>query len=232
MAIHPRQVPVINTAFTPSAAEIERARRVVDAYEAARAAGQGVTRMDNQMVELPIVERARRTLALAASTPAADGGGTPASRDHCRCARTGRGGALRDASARRSRRACDQDRTPRRRRFRAGADTSVKGLSAHFVWLNRSKESLTVDLKHPAAGNILQKLLQRADVFVQNLAPGAADRLGLSAPTLCGASEDDRLQHLRLRDIRSGTHRRKCDLLACKEPVWCPSRAPMTCRVA
>ena len=75
MAIHPRQVPVINTAFTPSAAEIEQARRVVDAYEAARAAGQGVTRMDNQMVELPIVERARRTLALAASAPAADGGG-------------------------------------------------------------------------------------------------------------------------------------------------------------
>lgn len=66
MAVHPRQVPVINAAFTPSAAEVERARRVLDAYEAARAAGQGVTRMDNQMVELPIVERARRTLALAA----------------------------------------------------------------------------------------------------------------------------------------------------------------------
>ena len=71
--------------------------------------------------------------------------------------------------------------------FARAADTSVKGLSAHFVWLNRSKESLTVDLKHPAAGDILQKLLQRADVFVQNLAPGAADRLGLSAPTLCAA---------------------------------------------
>lgn len=68
--------------------------------------------------------------------------------------------------------------------FARAYDTSVKGLSAHFVWLNRSKESLTVDLKHPAAGDILQKLLQRADVFVQNLAPGAADRLGLSAPTL------------------------------------------------
>jgi citrate lyase subunit beta/citryl-CoA lyase len=66
MAIHPRQVPVINAAFTPSQAEVERARRVVDAFEVARAAGEGVTRMDNQMVELPIVERARRTLALAA----------------------------------------------------------------------------------------------------------------------------------------------------------------------
>ncbi len=71
--------------------------------------------------------------------------------------------------------------------FARAYDTSVKGLSAHFVWLNRSKESLTVDLKHPAAGDILQKLLQRADVFVQNLAPGAADRLGLSASTLRAA---------------------------------------------
>jgi citrate lyase subunit beta / citryl-CoA lyase len=66
MAIHPRQIPVINEAFTPSAADVERARRVVDAYEAARAAGEGVTRLGNQMVELPVVERARRTLALAA----------------------------------------------------------------------------------------------------------------------------------------------------------------------
>ena len=71
--------------------------------------------------------------------------------------------------------------------FARAYDTSVKGLSAHFVWLNRSKESLTVDLKHPAAGSILQRLLQRADVFVQNLAPGAADRLGLSASTLRAA---------------------------------------------
>lgn len=71
--------------------------------------------------------------------------------------------------------------------FARAYDTSVKGLSAHFVWLNRSKESLTVDLKHPAAGSILQRLLQRADVFVQNLAPGAADRLELSASTLRAA---------------------------------------------
>ena len=71
--------------------------------------------------------------------------------------------------------------------FARAYDTSVKGLSAHFVWLNRSKESLTVDLKHPAAGDILQKLLQRADVFVQNLAPGAADRLGLSVSILRAA---------------------------------------------
>jgi len=68
--------------------------------------------------------------------------------------------------------------------FARGYDTSVKGLSAHFVWLNRSKESLTLDLKHAAASEILRRLLARADVFVQNLAPGAADRLGLSAAAL------------------------------------------------
>ena len=68
--------------------------------------------------------------------------------------------------------------------FARGYDTSVKGLSAHFVWLNRSKQSLTLDLKHQAASEVLRRLLARADVFVQNLAPGAADRLGLSAAAL------------------------------------------------
>jgi len=66
MAIHPKQVAVINEVFTPSAADVERARRVVEAFERALAAGEGVTRMGNQMIELPVVERARRTLALAA----------------------------------------------------------------------------------------------------------------------------------------------------------------------
>jgi len=63
-------------------------------------------------------------------------------------------------------------------------DTTVLGQSSHFVWLNRSKESLTLDLKHADAGFIIGKLLERADVFVQNLVPGAAARLGLDAATL------------------------------------------------
>src|SRR3970040_730036 len=65
-----------------------------------------------------------------------------------------------------------------------GYDRAVKGLSSHFVWTNRSKESLALDVKHPRAGEILEKLLQRADVFVQNLAPGAAERLGLGGAQL------------------------------------------------
>jgi itaconate CoA-transferase len=58
-------------------------------------------------------------------------------------------------------------------------DKTVKGMSSHFVWVNRSKESLALDVKHPDAKAVLEKLVAKADVFVQNLAPGAADRLGL-----------------------------------------------------
>ena len=58
-------------------------------------------------------------------------------------------------------------------------DDRVKGLCSHFVWTNRSKESLSLDIKHAAARGILERLLQRADVLVQNLAPGAAARAGL-----------------------------------------------------
>jgi itaconate CoA-transferase len=68
--------------------------------------------------------------------------------------------------------------------FARGYDERVKGLASHFVWTNRSKESLTLDVKHREAGAILAALLARADVLVQNLAPGAAARLGLSFDTL------------------------------------------------
>ncbi|MFJ5997336.1 CaiB/BaiF CoA transferase family protein [Streptomyces sp. NPDC092370] len=65
-------------------------------------------------------------------------------------------------------------------------DTTVHGHSSYFVWLNRSKESLTLDLKDPRGHEILHELLDGADVFVQNLAPGAAARLGLDAATVTG----------------------------------------------
>ena len=63
--------------------------------------------------------------------------------------------------------------------FARDYDTRVRGLASHFVWTNRSKESVTLDVKHADAKPILGKLLAKADVLVQNLAPGAAARLGL-----------------------------------------------------
>jgi crotonobetainyl-CoA:carnitine CoA-transferase CaiB-like acyl-CoA transferase len=64
--------------------------------------------------------------------------------------------------------------------FARGYDATVRGLSSHFVWLNRSKESLALDLKSAEAADVLQRLLAKADIFVQNLAPGATERLGLA----------------------------------------------------
>jgi crotonobetainyl-CoA:carnitine CoA-transferase CaiB-like acyl-CoA transferase len=65
--------------------------------------------------------------------------------------------------------------------FARGYDERVRGLASHFVWTNRSKESLTLDVKHPEAQAILKRLIvEEADIVVQNLAPGAAARLGLS----------------------------------------------------
>lgn len=69
--------------------------------------------------------------------------------------------------------------------FARGYDDRVRGMASHFVWANRSKESLTLDVKHPEARQILQRLvLEKADIVVQNLAPGASGRLGLDHASL------------------------------------------------
>ncbi|MRK21918.1 CaiB/BaiF CoA-transferase family protein [Pseudomonas sp. JG-B] len=68
--------------------------------------------------------------------------------------------------------------------FARGYDERVSGLASHFVWTNRSKESLTLDLKQGPALEVLERLLEKADVLVQNLAPGAAARMGLSFEAL------------------------------------------------
>ncbi|MFF5113204.1 CaiB/BaiF CoA transferase family protein [Streptosporangium sp. NPDC000509] len=70
---------------------------------------------------------------------------------------------------------------PGRGDFARDYDDAVRGMSSHFVWLNRSKESVALDLKDPKSRDVMAALLERADVFLQNLAPGAADRLGLGA---------------------------------------------------
>ncbi len=73
--------------------------------------------------------------------------------------------------------------------FARGYDQSVHGQASYFVWLNRGKESLTLDLKDDEAQSILHRLLADADVLVQNLAPGAAARMGLDFDTLHGKYE-------------------------------------------
>src|SRR5829696_9243479 len=70
--------------------------------------------------------------------------------------------------------------------FARSYDAVVEGLSSHFVWINRSKESLALDLKNETAREVLSRLLEKSDVFVQNLAPGATARLGFGREVLRG----------------------------------------------
>ncbi|MGW2211509.1 CaiB/BaiF CoA transferase family protein [Streptomyces sp. NPDC001781] len=71
--------------------------------------------------------------------------------------------------------------------FARGYDTAAEGLASHFVWCNRGKESIALDLKDPRGLDVVRRLIADADVFVQNLAHGAAARMGLDAATLCAA---------------------------------------------
>ncbi|MCX7645120.1 MAG: CoA transferase [Rhodobacteraceae bacterium] len=68
--------------------------------------------------------------------------------------------------------------------FARGYDALVRGESAYFVWLNRGKESIRLDLRDPADNALLARMIAAADVFIQNLAPGAAARLGFGAEAL------------------------------------------------
>jgi itaconate CoA-transferase len=98
--------------------------------------------------------------------------------------------------------------------FARGYDETVNGLASHFVWLNRSKESLTLNLKQEEAREVLERLLGGADVFVQNLAPGAAGRLGLGAEGLRG--DNPRLIHCSISGYGEGgpyTQKKAYDLL-------------------
>ncbi len=73
--------------------------------------------------------------------------------------------------------------------FARAYDQKVRGLSSWFVWLNRSKESLSLDLKRPEAAEIVDKLIADCDVFIHNLAPGAADRAGLKGPSMLAKNQ-------------------------------------------
>jgi itaconate CoA-transferase len=98
--------------------------------------------------------------------------------------------------------------------FARGYDETVNGMASHFVWLNRSKESLALDLKRKRAKETLRKLVAGADVFVQNLAPGAARRLGFGAEAL--RKEHQRLVYCSVSGYGEGgpyTKKKAYDLL-------------------
>lgn len=98
--------------------------------------------------------------------------------------------------------------------FARNYDEAVRGLASHFVWLNRGKESVALDLKSPEGVDIARKLVARADVFVQNSAPGAAERLGLGPAEL--AERHPRLVVASISGYGTGgplSHRKAYDML-------------------
>ncbi|HTM83814.1 MAG TPA: CaiB/BaiF CoA-transferase family protein [Mycobacterium sp.] len=101
-------------------------------------------------------------------------------------------------------------------------DDVVHGQAAHFVWVNRGKESVTLDLKSPQGRDILHRLLDRADVLVSNLAPGSTARLGLSAPDM--ARRHPNVITLEIDGYGAGgplSHKRAYDLLVQAESGVC-----------
>lgn len=106
--------------------------------------------------------------------------------------------------------------------FARGYDGAVNGIAAHFVWCNRGKESLTLDLRSEAGSQIMETLLGQADVLIQNLAPGAAGRLGLSAAQ--ATARHSRLIAVDISGYGDGgpfAQRRAYDLLVQSEGASC-----------
>nr|WP_292335184.1 CoA transferase [Mesorhizobium sp.] len=98
-------------------------------------------------------------------------------------------------------------------------DSAVEGMSAYFVWLNRGKESAVLDLKTKHDLALLHRMVARADVLVQNLAPGAIDRLGLSADAI--AKEFPRLIAINIVGYGQDTPYAACAPTTC----WCRPKA-------
>jgi itaconate CoA-transferase len=189
LCIDPAQIRAVAGAFMSIEAEVPQAREIIVA------ADPSVTSADpdcgGRLSDKPAAEEARRVLARPAAVPTS-------------CADVGPGAAalplagitvvaleqavavpfasrqLADLGARviKIERPGDGD-------FARGYDRSVLGQASHFVWLNRGKESVELDVKSATGLEVLAALLGEADVFMQNLAPGAADRLGLGAGQLC-----------------------------------------------
>lgn len=114
--------------------------------------------------------------------------------------------------------------------FARAYDTKVHGMASYFVWLNRGKESVVLDLKSPEGAAALRELMSRADVFVQNLAPGAAARLGVGADEAIALNP--RLIHVSISGYGSGgpyEQKKAYDLLVqCEAGVLSVTGTPET----
>lgn len=111
---------------------------------------------------------------------------------------------------------------PRGGDFARHYDSALGGMAAHFVWLNRGKESLTLNLADPRGAAVLERLLSRADVLIQNLAPGAAGRRGLAGEQVC--ARHPRLVAVDISGYGEGgplSHKRAYDLLVQSEGGSC-----------
>jgi itaconate CoA-transferase len=193
--LHPAQVAPVHEALRPTRDEIAWAREITAAV--AQPGAAGAIRHAGQMIDKPVADRARHILARAGTgtdgatgEPSGASGGTPAvpalPLDGITVVALEQAVAapfatrqLADLGARviKVERPGDGD-------FARHYDQSVQGQASYFVWLNRGKESLELDIKSAGGQAVLAALLDRADVFVQNLAPGAADRAGLGAERL------------------------------------------------
>ena len=106
--------------------------------------------------------------------------------------------------------------------FARAYDATVRGVASHFVWLNRGKRSVEIDLKSPEGLTLVERLVAEADVFVQNLAPGAAERLGLGGRQL--RERDERLVVVNLSGYGSSgprADRKAYDMLVQAESGLC-----------
>jgi itaconate CoA-transferase len=187
LCIHPAQIPAVAAAFRPTEAEAAWAREIV---AAAGLGGTGAARHDGEMTDKPVIDRARRILARTAAVP------DPPPQDGSAGSGLPLAGitvvALEQAVAApfATRQLADlgarviKIERPGVGDFARGYDRAVLGQASYFVWLNRGKESVELDVKSAEGQAALTALLAGADVFVQNLAPGAAERLGLGADQL------------------------------------------------
>lgn len=186
LVIHPNQLSTVNKVFSPTLEEIKKARKIVEAYDKSIELGKGAIQLDGDMIDIPISERARKILSSASMLESESlaqqntrrnkvlplEGITIVSIEQAIAAPFATR-QLADLGAR-----VIKIERPKTGDFARNYDHTVKGLSSHFVWCNRSKESIVLDLKSEQGKEALNRLLKKTDVFVHNLTPGAFERMG------------------------------------------------------